>query len=245
MHKYCAEAAPEQKNMTKNDVVIICGDFGGIWDTDKNSAFEGHWLKWLDEKPFTTLFIDGNHENFDRLNSEFETVSVFGGKAHKIRSSIYHLLRGEVFEIEGIKFFAFGGARSHDIKDGIISRDDFDNEIEFRNTIRRWKKLEKEFRVAHEKWWPQELPDDNEIAHAEETLKKFNYSVDHVITHCAPQSISDKILAEPIEPDKLTLYFDKLLPRLKFKNWFFGHYHGDKKVDDRFILIYKKIVRIE
>ena len=178
--------------MTKNDVVIICGDFGGIWDTDKNSAFEGHWLKWLDEKPFTTLFIDGNHENFD-----------------------------------------------------IISRDDFDNEIEFRNTIRRWKKLEKEFRVAHEKWWPQELPDDNEIAHAEETLKKFNYSVDHVITHCAPQSISDKILAEPIEPDKLTLYFDKLLPRLKFKNWFFGHYHGDKKVDDRFILIYKKIVRIE
>ena len=123
-NKFSVSSFPEQKNMTKNDVVIICGDFGGIWDTDKNSAFEGHWLKWLDEKPFTTLFIDGNHENFDRLNSEFETVSVFGGKAHKIRSSIYHLLRGEVFEIEGIKFFAFGGARSHDIKDGVLEPGD-------------------------------------------------------------------------------------------------------------------------
>ena len=71
-NKLSSAAFPEQKDMTKDDVVIICGDFGGIWDTDTDSRYENYWLQWLDEKPFTTVFVDGNHENFDRLNSEFE-----------------------------------------------------------------------------------------------------------------------------------------------------------------------------
>lgn len=55
----------EQKKMTKNDYVIICGDFGGIWN---KSNEELYWRKWLKEKNFTTLFVDGNHENFELLN---------------------------------------------------------------------------------------------------------------------------------------------------------------------------------
>ncbi len=66
-NKFSTAAFPEQKQMTKNDVVIICGDFGGIWDTDKTSSHENYWLKWLDEKTFTTVFVDGNHENFGLL----------------------------------------------------------------------------------------------------------------------------------------------------------------------------------
>lgn len=56
---------PEQKAMTKLDYVIICGDFG-IWN---ESNEEKYWLNWLQDKPFTTLFVDGNHENYDLLNS--------------------------------------------------------------------------------------------------------------------------------------------------------------------------------
>jgi len=55
---------PEQYQMSKDDYLIICGDFGGIWN---KSAEELYWLKWLNNKSFTTLFIDGNHENFDLL----------------------------------------------------------------------------------------------------------------------------------------------------------------------------------
>ena len=57
---------PEQYEMTKEDYVIICGDFGGVWDYGKESKEEKHLLDWLDGKPFTTLFVSGNHENFDR-----------------------------------------------------------------------------------------------------------------------------------------------------------------------------------
>ena len=47
----------EQKTLTKEDYVIICGDFGGVWN-GKNE--EKYWLNWLKNKNFTTLFIDGN-----------------------------------------------------------------------------------------------------------------------------------------------------------------------------------------
>ena len=55
---------PEQKEMTKNDYVIICGDFGLVWDYKGESHQEKYLLDWLNEKPFTTLFLDGNHECF-------------------------------------------------------------------------------------------------------------------------------------------------------------------------------------
>lgn len=57
----------EQKEMTRDDVVIICGDFGIVWEESGESASERYWLKWLEDKPFTTVFVCGNHENFDRL----------------------------------------------------------------------------------------------------------------------------------------------------------------------------------
>ena len=59
-------AFPEQSNLTKEDYIIICGDFGGVWD---GSDTEQQWLDWLAARPFTTLFVSGNHENFDLLRS--------------------------------------------------------------------------------------------------------------------------------------------------------------------------------
>ena len=78
--KFSTDSFPEQKEMNKDDIVIICGDFGAVWDCDGISPSEAYWLSWLDEKPFTTVFVDGNHENFDRLNSEFEIVDFHGGR---------------------------------------------------------------------------------------------------------------------------------------------------------------------
>lgn len=99
--KFSTPAFPEQREMTKDDIVIICGDFGAVWNADGISNSEAYWLNWLGEKPFTTVFVDGNHENFDRLNSEFEVVDFHGGKAHKLNDSVYHLMRGEIFDFEG------------------------------------------------------------------------------------------------------------------------------------------------
>ena len=93
---------PEQKEMTKEDYVIICGDFGGIWDKDASGELETRLLDELEGKTFTTLFVDGNHENFDRLYS-YPVEEWNGGKVHKIRPSVIHLMRGQVFTIAGKK----------------------------------------------------------------------------------------------------------------------------------------------
>ncbi len=86
--RFSVDIFPGQKNMTKDDYVIICGDFG-IWDDSKR---ERYWLQWLDEKPFTTLFVDGNHENFDLLAS-CPFTDWHGGKVQHIRDSVIHLMR--------------------------------------------------------------------------------------------------------------------------------------------------------
>lgn len=46
-------------------------------------------------------------------------------------------------------------------------------------------------------------------------------------------------------PNILTNYFDELAHRVKFKKWFFGHYHGDKTIFGKFELLYERMIRID
>ena len=88
-------------------------------------------LDWLNEKNSTTLFVDGNHENFTRLYN-YPVEEWHGGKVHKIRDSVLHLMRGEIFEINDKKIFTFGGAKSHDIQEGILNLDEEEKIYNFR-----------------------------------------------------------------------------------------------------------------
>jgi len=96
-------------HITKNDTVIICGDFGFVW----NIPAQYYFLAKLAVQPFTIAFVDGNHEDFDLLYS-YPVVEWKGGKTHKIADRIYHLMRGQRFVIEDKSFFTMGGAYSID-----------------------------------------------------------------------------------------------------------------------------------
>ena len=72
---------PEQKYMSDYyDFLIIVGDFGGIWDGAEQDRYV---LKAYNQRKFTTLFIDGNHENHDLLD-KYPVEEWNGGKVHKI-----------------------------------------------------------------------------------------------------------------------------------------------------------------
>ena len=163
----------------------------------------------------TVLFIDGNHENFEMLNA-LPIVEIFGAKAHKVSPNVFHILRGEILTIEGKTFLAMGGATS----------------------------IDKYLRRNRISWWEEELPSEDEFKHAADNLEKCCYNVDYVITHCAPQSIAEKLYHYPMKSDKLTIYFDELLGKINFRYWIFGHYHEDRKINDKFILLYDQIIRI-
>ena len=92
-------------HLKKGDTLIITGDFGFIWD---NSKEEIKNLKKLSKKKYDILFVEGSHENFERLR-EFEEVAFHGGTARKIADNIYCLNRGEMYRIENKIFFTLGG----------------------------------------------------------------------------------------------------------------------------------------
>jgi predicted phosphodiesterase len=203
---------PQQKTMTKADYVIIAGDFGLIWS---NSKEEKYWLNWLETRNFTTLFVDGNHENFDLLNS-YPVSEWSGGKVHQISDSIYHLMRGQVFVIDGKKIFTFGGAMS----------------------------IDKAGRTEFKSWWKQEIPSGEEFLEAEANLIKNNRTVDFIITHTAPQGnlilfgINGDKYHDPVAK-LLTIFRGN-----RFKHWYFGHLHIDK-TSGNFTALYDKIVEMK
>ena len=224
------------RHMTKDDFVIVCGDFG-VWD--------GGWAEQmamarLNMMPFTTLFVTGNHSNYDRL-SQLPVTSWHGGQVQYLDSSLIHLMRGQVYDIDGHSFFTMGGASSHDVPDGILDPDDPDFTAKKKALDARFAL----YRVAHRSWWRQELPDDAEYATARASLERVGWKVDYVVTHCIGSRVQDLIAPDGgYEHDRLTDFFDEISGRLDFRWWFFGHYHDDRVVMNRYMLLYRQIIRL-
>ena len=234
--RFREEYFPEQTTMTKDDYVIICGDFGGVWDGGKQ---ENKRLDWLEQLPFTVLFVSGNHENFDLL-AEYPVEDWNGGKVQRIRPHVIHLLRGQVFQLQGRNFFTMGGAQSHDIGDGILEPDAPDFEEQY------WalRRMRAQFRVNHYSWWKEEMPSEEEYDQARTALNQVGWEVDYIITHCAPSSIVDYISNGAYRPDPLTDFLEEIRIQGQFQHWFFGHYHDNRKIGDQYVMLWEQIVQI-
>lgn len=230
---------PEQKEMTKDDYVIVCGDFGGVWNKGKEDKEETMLLDRLDCKSFTTLFVDGNHENFDRLY-DYPVENWHGGKVHKIRPSVIHLMRGQVFDIDDRSIFTFGGASSHDIDGGILEPDDPDYKKKKKELDQGWRP----YRINHVSWWKQELPSEEEMEEGRNNLSLHHNTVDFIVTHCCSSSTQAMLGGSLYKPDIETSYFEEIKQNTKFKKWFFGHYHDNRNVSAEEILLYEQIIRI-
>ncbi|MCH1981293.1 metallophosphoesterase [Ruminococcus sp. OA3] len=227
---------PQQSGMTKDDYVIVCGDFG-FWDTSEEGQY--WFLKWLEARPFTTLWLDGNHENFDLLKT-YETCQWNGGMVQFINPSLIHLMRGQVYELQGKRVFTFGGARSHDISGGILERDDPQLE-EKKHQLEKENKL---YRVNHLTWWKEEIPTEEEMEEGLKNLKQCGWQVDVILTHCCPDSLHREIDGGWYESDPLTWYLEQIRSKCDFKRWVFGHYHRNWIADERSAGLYEEIVRM-
>lgn len=234
--RFCRVNFPKQDELTKDDYVIIAGDFGGIWEPDSESDAERVKLDWLEKLPFTTLFVDGNHENFDRL-AQYPEIEWNGGRVHQVRPSVLHLERGYVFNLEGQKVFTFGGAESTDVEGGILDPAD----PEYTNKLHEVISDYAPFRVKGVSWWEQELPTDEEMQRGLENLRNVDGQVDLIITHCA--SSSTQAVISQRKPNKLTDYFEQIKREVHYKDWYFGHYHQTRDLRAGEHAIYSEIRR--
>ena len=234
--RFKPEYFPEQSVMTKEDIMIICGDFGGVWFGD--SQDDGA-LDWLERLPFTLVFVDGNHENYDAIET-YPVEEWHSGKIHRIRPHVLHLMRRQIFEPEGYRFFTMGGARSHDIEDGILEPDDPNFE---RKPLMLRRKPGARFRINHISWWEQEMPSDEEYAEARRNLDQCGWHADYIITHCAPTSTA-MMESHHNEADRLTNFLQEVKEKAEYTYWLFGHYHDNRAMDSKHILLWEQIVQI-
>lgn len=233
--RFSVRSFPQQQEMDRRDLVIIAGDFG-YWD---HSTEQEYWMKWLADKDFTIAFVDGNHENYDML-AELPVECWKGGKAQFIRENVIHLMRGQMYRIQGKRFFTFGGARSHDIRDGILEADD----PKLRRKVQVLERAGALYRINHLSWWKEEMPGQEEYEEGRRTMEENEWTCDYVISHCAPSSVQALFSLGEYKPDELTGYLEELRSRCRYNHWFFGHYHRDEPVDEKHDILYHRVLRV-
>lgn len=194
--------------INRDDCFVVCGDFGYLF---RNDIVDNAFLDCLEkEEKCNILFVDGNHENFEALYS-YPVEEWNGGKVHRIRKNVFHLMRGQVFELNGLKVFTMGGAYS----------------------------IDRYIRKKGISYWDEEIPNDDEYREAVLNLYKNNKEVDIILTHTAPKEIIRRMGYYPDRHDEeLTGFFDWLMYELDFKRWYFGHWHHDMEITDKFRAVY-------
>ncbi len=201
------------KQINEGDTLLVCGDFGFIWTGD---AKEKKILNKLAKKKYNICFVDGTHENFELLAS-YPVTEWNGGKVHNISGNLYHLMRGQVYTIEGLKFFTMGGGESPDI------------DIRFENNV----------------WSKSELPSRDELLEGAENLEKHLCKVDFVITHEPPVKIKTFLMLKDSESpavNGLNTYLEELSEACEFRRWFFGSMHLDKYISGTHVAVYQFII---
>jgi len=193
--------------LKNEDTIIITGDFGAGF-FDGRYWPESMFFDYVAEQAYTVLFVDGNHEHFDKLK-RYEISEWHGGKVQFIRPNIIHLMRGEIYEIESKKMFVMGGGFS----------------------------LDKDLRVPGRTWFPEEMPSEEEYQNAISNLRKHDYKVDYIITHTAPgetveymSHLGKGIKSGVVEEFPLTGFLNWVANTVSYDKWFFGHFHIDKEL---------------
>lgn len=208
----------DDSEMTKDDIVIVLGDFGVIWE--KDSQMTDTVLELLSEKNFTLAFLDGNHENFPEIARLEKETYWNGGKIGLLPYGIIHLLRGEIYNINGRIIGVCGGANSIDL----------------------WHRTE------GISWWREEEITDNDIDNFMAAANKYNNKIDMMLSHDAPASMIPIIkLYSGVNDGDISdsqIQLEKINQEINIDKWYFGHWHIDKVIDDKFECLYKKIKEV-
>lgn len=201
-------ASDEGSCLTKKDYVIVLGDFGVWSDTVEE-------IGRLDsELPFTLLFLDGNHEDFGLLSSMPEK-RMFGGSVRNL-GGVYHLKRGEVYEIpdgEGVKTVAVCG--------GGISRD-------------------RDMRTEGVDWFPEEEITEDDVSCMFDNVATRGVKVDAFLSHSPSSEVKLELFAEAsfsmrkpatgFIPSENEYRIRNMIGRLETSRCFSGHEHIDRKL---------------
>ena len=198
--------------LRKGDALVVCGDFGFLWS---GSDEEKKLLRWIGRRKFQTLFVEGTHDNLDLL-AGYPVEELGGAPARHLDGNLWHLMRGQVYTLQGQSILALGGGHSDDYAQ----------------------------REAGQTWWPQELPREEELPRFREVLAAHDNRVDYVVSHQAPTNIEVCITQRYEDVNLLVAFLDEVQRTCRFKGWFFGSYHQNRVVPPKYHCLYDKVQAI-
>ncbi len=205
----------EWYKLKKGDTLIVLGDFGFLWD---GSEREKKALKFLSTRKFTIAFLDGTHENFDMINS-CRVTRWKGGKVHRIGDNLYHLMRGQIFNLDGCRVFTMGGGESE--------------EADADENKTRWKLA---------------MPTPAEFSEGAEALDEEGLRVDYILTHEPSSLIKSAMLLRAGQADrvnKLNGYLTEIDRNCSFRHWYFGSMHEDRIITPKHTCVFNKIIPLD
>jgi hypothetical protein len=196
--KLSDEEFPEQKTMTRDDLVIIAGDFGAPWKNGEDDT-DRAVLAFHESRNYTTLFVDGNHENFMML-ATYPEVTFLGARCHQIREHVLHVERGEVIHTAHHRILCMGGACSTD----------------------------KDLRIPGTSWWSYEVPDEREWQHCRQNLfaEQPDLLITHEAPGSVTRRL-DSSTPDEVSGGMEMLLYEIEKNRIPVTDWYFGHHHID------------------
>lgn len=217
-HGDAAALALIVKQMEPSDALIVAGDFGFVFrDTPDEWSFLNDVDCFLRKMGSYIIYVDGNHENHQVLN-KLPVEYWNGAKVHRVRSRILHVLRGEVLTLKDKNIFCFGGAFS----------------------------IDRSVRVLNKSFWEEELPTDEDYCNGNSNLEKYD-RIDYIVTHTCPLNLVPCLgtFHAAAEERQLQNYLQWVSERFPDAGWFFGHWHQDRMLGNRFRAIYLDLVDME
>ncbi len=182
---------------------VILGDAGFLWKNDPPTSREGYWTRWFDSKPFITLCLPGNHENYEDIYLQENLLpasdpvrkDLGGEEVYKVSSKVYYLKRGCVYNICGRKALVLGGAES----------------------------IDRSSRKTFIDWFPQEAWGCKEIY---DVLDKLPMKVDIVLSHTCPQGVLSLVKNIKYKMnDSVSKLNEEIRQKVDTGLWYFGHFH--------------------
>lgn len=207
----------------ENDIVVCLGDCATVdWPgLEKQCNYN---LDWLNDKPWTTILLYGNHDNYDAIQ-KYPVVNMFDGYVRRVRESVFAVDFPVILNLNENKCLLIPGAESHDVWNLFYPWD--------KRQIRDCRKREQWYRVVGESWWPQERINVNSCSCLLELEngKCGIHDFDYVLSHDCPgymhkiwkrkDSLSNAVPTEGEE------FLTEIAKRISYKTWWHGHCHEE------------------
>lgn len=207
--RFCKRFKP-----TKNDTIVILGDVGANYSLDDSDA---ELKKTLNRLKPTILCIHGNHEIRPHHIPTYKTKEWNGGIVwyEEAYPSLLFAKDGEIYDIEGLRHIAIGGAYS----------------------------VDKFYRIARGYgWWEDEQPSQEIKQYVEQQLKEKK--VDVILSHTCPFKYEPvEVFLPGIDQstvdDSTERWLDTIEESTEYIAWFCGHWHTNKRKDNIHFLFHQ------